>query len=108
MRLGARVKARELTMFVIFLTFAENRSEAGRLMEAHKAWIGEGITAGVFQLVGSLTGGAGGAILAHGESREDVEARIASDPFVIQGVVAAHIHEFSPSLAGASMQHFLA
>lgn len=95
-------------MFVIFLTFAENRSEAGRLMDAHKAWIRQGVEEGIFHLVGSLTTGTGGAILAHGETRAEIEVRVAHDPFVIEGVVSAQIHEFVPSLASASLQHMLA
>ncbi len=95
-------------MFVIFLTFAGNRAEAGRHMDAHKAWIRDGIEDGVFHLVGSLSAGTGGAILAHGESREEIEKRVLRDPFVSEGVVEAQIHEFVPSLASAQMQHMLA
>lgn len=86
-------------MFMIFLTFADNHGKAGTLMDAHKAWIREGIADGVFLLVGSLLPNAGGAILAHGENREAIEARVARDPFVTEGVVAAAIHEIAPSLA---------
>lgn len=94
-------------MFVIFLTFAENRAQAGQFMDAHKAWIREGLDDGVFQLVGSLAGGAGGAILAHGGTHADIEARVARDPFVAERVVTAQIHEFTPSMASEPMQFVL-
>lgn len=94
-------------MFVILLTFSANRAQAGEHMEAHKAWIREGLDDGVFQLVGSLLPSAGGAIIAHGEDREAIAARVARDPFVVQDVVAAAIHEISPSQAAAPLRFLL-
>lgn len=94
-------------MFVIFLTFAENRERAGALMDAHKAWIREGLDDDVFQLVGSLLPNAGGAILAHGESRVAIEARLARDPFVAEGVVKAAIHEIALSLSAEPLRFLL-
>jgi len=86
-------------MFVIFLAFAENRDKAGGLMDAHKAWIREGLDDGVFLLVGNLLPRAGGAIIADGENFKAIEERIARDPFVAEGVVTAAVHEIAPSLA---------
>lgn len=94
-------------MFVIFLTFAENRAQAGAFLDAHKAWIKEGLDDGVFQLVGSLATGTGGAILAHGEDHGAVAARVARDPFVIEGIVTAQIHEIATALASERMQFAL-
>ncbi len=45
---------------------------------------------------GSIRPAAGGAILAHGESRADHDARIAADPFVIEGIVTAETYEIDP------------
>lgn len=94
-------------MYVIFLTFSENRAQAGQHMDAHKAWIREGLDDGVFQLVGSLLAGAGGAIIAHGESGEAIAARVKRDPFVVHRVVAAAIHEIAPSQAAAPLRFLL-
>ncbi|MDD7973742.1 YciI family protein [Roseinatronobacter alkalisoli] len=80
-------------MFVTFLKFAANRAAAPDFMAAHNEWIAKGFADGVFLCVGSLTPVAGGAVLAHGESREAHEARIAADPFVVQGIVTAETHE---------------
>lgn len=83
-------------MFVTLLNFAENRAAAPQFVAAHNDWIAQGFADGVFLCVGSLTAGAGGAILAHGETRAAHEARIAADPFVTQGIVSAEIHEIDP------------
>jgi len=83
-------------MFITFLKFAENRAAAPDFMAAHNDWIAQGFADGVFLGVGSLMPAAGGAILAHGETRARHEARIAADPFVAQGIVTAEIHEIDP------------
>lgn len=62
-------------------------------MQAHNEWIAEGFRDGIFQCVGSLTPEAGGAILAAGESREEIERRINADPFVEHNVAVAQIAE---------------
>jgi uncharacterized protein YciI len=80
-------------MFITFLKFGENRAAAPEYMSAHNAWIAGGFADGVFLCAGSLLPGAGGAILAQGESRAQHEARIAADPFVVQGIVTAETHE---------------
>ena len=83
-------------MFMTFLRFAANRTAAPEYMAAHNDWIARGLADGVFLCVGSLQPNAGGAILAHGESRADHDARIAADPFVLEGIVTAETHEITP------------
>ncbi len=84
-------------MFVIALRFAD-KSRAPQHMDAHKAWIRQGMEEGVFLLVGSLQPNAGGAIIAHNTSLPALQERVAQDPFVAQGVVTAEIQEITPSM----------
>lgn len=83
-------------MFLVTLRFAANKAQASEHMEAHNAWIGRGFAEGVFLLTGSLAGGAGGAVLAHGVSREDLDVRLRQDPFVAAGVVSTDVLEIAP------------
>lgn len=83
-------------MFVVLLRFSTNKAKAPELMDAHNAWIKQGIEDGVFLVVGSLQPKAGGAVLAHGVSRDAITARVNEDPFVAEEVVAAEILEISP------------
>jgi uncharacterized protein YciI len=83
-------------MFITFLKFAGNRAAAPEFMAAHNDWIARGFADGVFLCVGSLQPAAGGAILAHGESRAAHDERIEADPFVLHGVVTAETHEIDP------------
>ena len=82
-------------MFIVLLKFGANKSEAAAHMAGHNAWIAKGFEDGVFQCVGSLSEG-GGAVVAHGETREAIEARVQSDPFVEHGVVSSEIYEVDP------------
>jgi uncharacterized protein YciI len=83
-------------MFVIFLRFAENRRLASEHMDGHSDWIRKGVDEAVFLLTGSLSGGQGGAIIAHGLARADLEKRLEADPFVAKRIVAAEIIEVEP------------
>lgn len=83
-------------MYIVVLRLGENRDRASSLMSAHNAWIGKGFDDGVFILTGTLAGRAGGAVLAHGESRAALERRVQSDPFVAEGVVKVEIIELEP------------
>ncbi|WP_018234693.1 YciI family protein [Ensifer sp. BR816] len=90
-------------MFVTFLRFAENGAAAPDFMAAHNNWIAQGFADGVFLCVGSLQPAAGGAILAHGESRDAHDARIAADPFVAQGIVTAETYEIDPKRTASAL-----
>lgn len=83
-------------MFIVFLRFSDNRAKAAQFMESHNAWIKDGFEGGIFLLVGSLQPNAGGAILAHNISREDLDTLVQKDPFVTERVVSAEVLEITP------------
>lgn len=86
-------------MFVVFLKFSDNKSNAGQFMDGHNAWINKGIEDDIFLVVGSLQPNLGGGILAHNITLEDLQNRVNEDPFVTENVVVAEIYEISPSMA---------
>ena len=83
-------------MHVILLRFGTHKGAAKDHMAAHNAWIDQGVDDGIFQCVGSLEVG-GGFILAHGEADADLRRRVATDPFVVHGVVTAEILQVTPN-----------
>jgi uncharacterized protein YciI len=58
--------------------------------------------------VGSLQPNLGGAIVAHGESAADLQARVDADPFVAHGIVRAEILEIKPGKADPRLAFLLA
>ena len=91
-------------MYIVFLRFSANKSQAGQFMESHKAWVKRGFDDGVFLLAGSLEPGLGGGILAHNTSLTDLQARVNGDPFVAEDVVKAEIIELDPGKADERLQ----
>lgn len=96
------------TMFIIFLRFSRNKAKAAELVAEHRAWIERGFDEGVFLLVGSLQPSLGGAIVAHGVTRDELERRIAADPFVVHAVVEAEWFELSPNQTDPRLAFLLA
>lgn len=94
-------------MFLITLTFAKDRQAAADHMGAHNQWVAKGFDDGAFLLVGSLAGGAGGAILATAQSRAEIEDRVSADPFVAHKIVAPSIIEFTPGKADPRLEFLL-
>ena len=80
-------------MFIVQLKFSSNKSAAPEFMTAHNEWIAQGFADGVFLCVGSLVPPAGGVLLATDASREELETRVNSDPFVQNNVVTVEISE---------------
>lgn len=86
-------------MFIILLKFGANKAAAPTHMDGHNKWLKKGFDDGVFLLAGSLQPGIGGGLLAQGADRAAVEAVVAADPFVAEGVVEPEILELSPAKA---------
>ena len=91
-------------MFIVFLKFSANKSQASRLMESHKAWVKRGFDDGVFLLAGSLEPDLGGGILAHNTTLADLQRRVNDDPFVVEDVVKAEVFELDPGRADERLQ----
>ncbi len=94
-------------MFVVLLKFSGDKSQAGRFMEGHNAWIRRGFDDGVFLVVGSLPLNAGGGIMAHNTSRAALEDRLAADPLVAENVVSAEVIEIAPARADERLKFLL-
>jgi len=94
-------------MFIVLLKFSDNKANAGRFMDGHKAWIKQGFDDGVFLMAGSLQPGLGGGVLADDTSRAELESRVAADPFVTENVVSAEIMEITPAKTDSRLEFLL-
>lgn len=66
-------------------------------MARHIAWLQRGFEDGLLLLAGTVQPAAGGALLAHGVRRDAIEAFVAQDTFVAEGVVTAEILDIAPA-----------
>ena len=95
-------------MFIVFLKFSDNKSNAGQFMEGHNAWIKKGIDDGIFLVVGSLQPNLGGGIVAHDISLDDLQNRLNEDPFVAENVVTAELYEITPAMTDERLSFLMA
>ncbi|AJQ95745.1 YciI family protein [Gynuella sunshinyii] len=95
-------------MFIVLLKFSDNKAKASEYMDSHNAWIKKGFDDDVFLLVGSIEPGAGGSVIAHNSTLEEIQSRVNDDPFVSEDVVKAEIIEISPKKADERLSFLLA
>ncbi|MGD8325314.1 MAG: hypothetical protein PVF65_00215 [Sphingomonadales bacterium] len=95
-------------MYIITLRFSDNKAKAKEYMEGHKAWISDGFKDDVFLYVGSLQPNAGGVLLAHNATPEEIQERVNQDPFVIENIVTADILETTPGRTDSRLEFLTA
>ncbi len=94
-------------MFVIELIYKADLAEIDAHMRAHMAFLKQQYEAGRFLLSGRKVPREGGIILAVGESREQIEAIVNSDPFVSRGLADFRVIEFRASQRADSVDALL-
>ena len=94
-------------MFIIFLKFSENKSQASEHMAAHNKWVTDNISSGNFLVAGTLQPKQGGCIVANIHSKDEVEDIISRDPFVEHNIVCPEVFEVSPSMADERLSFLL-
>lgn len=82
---------------VVSLTYVAPLDRVDARMQDHVAWLERGYAEGLFVASGRKVPRTGGVILARGH-RAEVEALIATDPFVAGGLARAEITEFTASM----------
>jgi uncharacterized protein YciI len=90
-------------VFVIELIYKAPLEEIDAQMKAHMAFLKKHYASGHFLVSGRKVPRDGGIILALGESREEVEAIIAEDPFVSRGLAEVRVVEFRASQSAPDM-----
>ncbi|MGQ9368970.1 YciI family protein [Azospirillum sp. ST 5-10] len=95
-------------MHIVLLNVSDDRAKAGAFLDGHREWLRRGFDDGVFLLAGSLPGGRGGAILAHGLSLAELSERVNADPFVVERLVQPEILTITPSMTDPRLKALLA
>ncbi|HEY6844291.1 MAG TPA: YciI family protein [Thermoanaerobaculia bacterium] len=84
-------------MFVIELIYKARLAEIDHHMPAHMKFLDKYYAAGNFLVSGRKIPREGGIIIANAESRAEIEAIVAEDPFIARGLAEFRIIEFRPS-----------
>lgn len=90
-------------MFVIDLEYTAPLEMIDKLLPGHQAHLRQGHAAGMVLGWARKEPRTGGIILAVG-TREDVEARVANDPFVHEGACKATITQMIPTFAAPGLE----
>ena len=84
-------------MFIIELTYKAPLEQVDAQMKPHMAFLNKHYGSGHFLVSGRKTPRDGGIILAVGNSREEIEAIAAQDPFCKHGLADFRVIEFRVS-----------
>jgi uncharacterized protein YciI len=91
-------------MFVIELIYKVDLSRIDAHMPAHVAFLKKHYASGQFLVSGRKVPRDGGIILAVGKTRADIEAIVAQDPFVAEGLADFRVIEFRASQRADDIQ----
>ncbi|MDI6099458.1 YciI family protein [Actinoplanes sp. NEAU-A12] len=94
-------------MFVVVLTYRADLARVDEALQDHIAWLDRQYADGVFIASGRRVPRVGGVILAGGLSAEDLERRLAEDPFRRLGLAEYAVTEFVASRAAAGFERLL-
>ncbi len=95
-------------MYIVILRYVRPLEEIDALMGQHVQWLNKHYADGTFVASGRQSPRTGGVILARSGERLALEAMIAHDPFVSNGVATAEVIEFHPSMTAKGAEVFKA
>lgn len=90
-------------MFIVFLRHSDNQAGAKSWRAAQRQWNARGFNDKVFLVAGELPDEQGLCFIAHGESHEALQTRMAAAPFIVQGVAELEIVEVTPTRAATAL-----
>ena len=89
---------------MLLLTYVRPLAAVDALMREHVAWLNEQYAAGRFLVSGRRIPRTGGVIVARGDDRAEIEALVASDPFVAAGVATCEVIRFRASQTAPGLE----
>ncbi|MFD8480990.1 YciI family protein [Kitasatospora sp. NPDC059673] len=90
-------------MFILELTYTAPLERIDALLPAHVAWLEQHYATGTFLASGRKVPRDGGVIIAVAESRDAIEALVATDPFSQGNATEYRITEFIPTTTGPAL-----
>lgn len=90
-------------MFIVSLHYIVDLPTVDSHMDAHVAWLKAGLADGWLLVAGRKVQSDGGILIAQGE-KADIEAKVATDPFVLNGVADITLTQFNPSFVADGLE----
>lgn len=84
-------------LYLILFTYTAPLEALDRVLPAHRAHLDAHYASGHFLMSGPFFPREGGGILARAGSREEIDAIVASDPFVIENLVQVRVITWGPN-----------
>jgi uncharacterized protein YciI len=94
-----------MPLFVIDLTYVKPLDEVEKRLAGHMDVLERGYAGGMFLLSGRKNPRTGGVILAQAETREELDALFATDPF--NEVAKFEITEFNATKSASHLAHLI-
>ena len=82
-------------MFLLLSRYVKPIEEIDRVLPAHREFLDRHYKSGLFIVSGPLNPRTGGVILTTDVPREQIDAVLAEDPFLTEGISAYEIIEFN-------------
>lgn len=96
------------SIFIASLTYTVPIERIDAVLAAHLAWLEAGYGAGYFLASGPREPRDGGLIFVRAENPTQAEARLASDPFLVEQLVKCTITQWTPRFVGPGLEAFSA
>jgi uncharacterized protein YciI len=93
--------------YLIEITYTVPFEQVSEVLADHRAYLRIGYDREMLLMSGGQVPREGGIVLARAESREEVEAFCAGDPYARAGVATHRIVEFAPGLHQPFMQDWI-
>ncbi|WP_088184289.1 YciI family protein [Sphingobium sp. Z007] len=90
-------------MFIVSLHYIVDLPTVDSHMDAHVAWLKAGLADGWLLVAGRKVPRDGGILIARGV-KADIEAKVATDPFVLNGVAEVTLTQFNPSFVADGLE----
>jgi len=90
-------------MFIVSLHYIVDLPTVDSHMDAHVAWLKAGLADGWLLVAGRKVPRDGGILIVRGD-KADIEAKVATDPFVLNGVAEVTLTQFNPSFVADGLE----
>ena len=91
-------------MFIVLLTYKADLAELDKHLDAHRAWLREGVASGRLMVAGRLVPRIGGAMFVRAADRAEAEAWLRTDPFAIADVADYQLLEYDPTVIAPGLE----